>query len=214
MAETNTRKYAKPSFAHWQSVLDCIRAVLGVQGNRSCLDAISLLERIPRSVRRTATRRLPVTAYFGNALSLTHGSVSALAGEIDAAAISLDWRQPYPRLQTGAQFQRNYAEAEIIGSHGPLMMEKAAVGLFLLGPGTYFPSHIREDRQIIMVLGGTGDFQRGHGAWVPKPPASFVFQKSLMPQAFRTSGEPLLCLYVRMGAGADRPAVLKASVPG
>jgi len=207
-------KLPKPSYDNWRSVIDCIRAVLQTQGNRSCLDAVSLLDRVPRSVRRTAARRLPVTAYFGNALSLTHGSVSALVGEIDAVASLLDWRQPYLRLQTGAQFQRNYAETELAGSIGPLILDKASVGLFLLGPGTYFPSHIREDRQVIMVLGGTGDFQRGHGAWVPKPPASFVFQKSLTPQAYRTSGEPLLCLYVRIGATADRPAVLKASVPG
>lgn len=207
-------KRAKHSYENWRSVLDCIRAVLLAQGSRSCLDAVSLLDRVPRSVRRTASRRLPVTAYLRNALSLTHGSISAFAGEIDAIASCLDWRQPYPRLQTGAQFQRNYAETEIAGSTGPLILEKASVGLFLLGPGTYFPSHIREDRQMIMVLGGTGDFQRGHGAWVPKPPASFVFQKTLMPQAYRTSGEPLLCLYVRIGAKADQPAVLKASVPG
>lgn len=207
-------KLTKPNYENWRSVLDCIRAILRGQGTRPCLDAASLLDQIPRSVRRTAARRLPVTAYCGNALSLTHGSVSALVGEIDAVASMLDWRQPYPRLQTGAQFQRNYAETEIAGSIGPLILQKAAVGLFLLGPGTYFPSHIREDRQVIMVLGGTGDFQRGHGAWVPKPPASFVFQKPLTPQAYRTSGEPLLCLYVRMGSTADRPAVLKASVPG
>lgn len=213
MADTRIKTFSKPSFDQWQSILDCVQTVLRSQGNRPCLEAISLLDRIPRSIRRTATRRLPVTAYLKNALSLTHGSVSALAGEIDASSILLDWLQPYPRLATGAQFQRNYAEAEIAGSKGPLILPGAAVGLFLLGPGTYFPSHIREDRQIIMVLGGTGDFQRGHGAWVPKPPASFVFQKSLTPQAFRTSAEPLLCLYVRMGSTAAEPAVLKAPVP-
>jgi len=214
MIETTHLKNRNRSFEQWRSVLDCIAAILRSQGSRSCLDAIALLNRMPKAVRRVPSRRLPVVAYLGNALSLTHGSVAALAGEIDAAAPLLDWRQPYPRLQTGAQFQRNYAEAEIAGSIGPLIMDKAAIGLFLLGPGTYFPSHIREDRQIIMVLGGTGDFQRGHGAWVPKPPASFVYQKPLTPQAFRTSGEPLLCLYVRMGESAAQPAVLKASVPG
>ncbi len=214
MVESQRPPRTKPSPENWQTVLDCIRTVLRRQGSRVCLDALSLLNRVPNSVRRTPSRNLPVVAYLGNSLSLTHGSVAALAGEIDAVAAKLDWRQPYPRLQTGAQFQRNYAEAEIAGSIGPLILDGAAFGLFLLGPGTYFPSHIREDRQIVMVLGGTGDFQRGHGAWVPKPPASFIFQKSLTPQAFRTGGEPLLCLYVRVGETADRPAILKAAVPG
>ena len=158
--------------------------------------------------RAVAAAGLPVLRWLpqigGDSAAFAPDVVTA----IRRAAPSMAWRQTYSAKETDAVFLDNYGWSEILGTTGPLMGERIACGLLLLGPSTHYPRHRHEAEEIYLPLSGTAAWQQGGGVWRDRTPGALIHHASEEPHAMRTGAAPLLALYLWRSANLAQKARL------
>lgn len=133
-----------------------------------------------------------------------------LVADLCRAAPSLDWRQTYTAKDLDPAFLDNYGWSEIIGAVGPFESERIACGFLILGPSTHYPRHRHAAEELYVPLSGTAAWQQGDGGWRQQPPGTPIHHRSEEPHAVRTTGQPLLALYVWRGSNLAQKARLDA----
>ena len=120
-----------------------------------------------------------------------------LVAAVYRAAPSLAWRQTYTAKDLDRAFLDNYGWSEILGGgNGALASERIACGFLILGPSTHYPRHRHEAEEIYLPLSGTAAWQQGDAGWQDRAPGALIHHASEEPHAMRTSGSPLLALYL------------------
>jgi quercetin dioxygenase-like cupin family protein len=149
---------------------------------------------------------LPACRYWAAAIA-GEGNADPLADLRHALAGLGPWlvwtQNPnYRRAPPSADFLDRYGYAVIAGPRdGPAaLVEHAtlALGVLLLGPGAHYPLHHHPATEIYVPL-NTAEWWRGEGPWREEAPGAVILHPSGVPHATRTSGEPLLAVYLWSG---------------
>jgi hypothetical protein len=116
----------------------------------------------------------------------------------------LVWTQNpnYRRAPPSGDFLDRYAYAVIAGPpNGPPALAghtSLALGVLLLGPGTHYPLHRHPATEIYVPL-DTAEWWCGDGPWREEAPGAVILHPSGVSHATRTSGSPLLAIYLWSG---------------
>ncbi|WP_119459107.1 dimethylsulfonioproprionate lyase family protein [Rhodospirillaceae bacterium SYSU D60014] len=153
---------------------------------------------------------LPVCRFWDEALDRAADGPAVLAGHLRALGPSLRWTQNpnYRHRPPDPAFLENYGYAVIAGPAGddkpeaarPLVAADAlAVGVLLLGPGTYYPAHHHPASEIYCIVSGDAEWRRGDTPWRRQPPGAVVHHAPNLSHATRARAEPLLAVYLWRG---------------
>jgi len=127
------------------------------------------------------------------------------AWPLASLAPALSWAQNpnYRWAPPDPDFLANYGYAVIAGPAdgppAPIRCETLALGILLLGPGTYYPLHSHPAVELYVTLSGGGDWWRAQGPWHTVPPDRVIHHDSLVPHATRAGDRPLLAAYIWQG---------------
>jgi mannose-6-phosphate isomerase-like protein (cupin superfamily) len=86
----------------------------------------------------------------------------------------------------------HYAYVDLVGPAGLVPSAEIGFGLFLQAPNTFYPPHNHAAEEIYFALSGTGQWQKGAGAFQARPPGSLMHHLPWQFHAMRTGGEPML----------------------
>ncbi|MCH9664020.1 MAG: cupin domain-containing protein [Gammaproteobacteria bacterium] len=119
---------------------------------------------------------------------------TALNDAIAEAQVHMCWRQSC-RPDAPDLYNDNHAFVEVVGPDGHLAADNIRFGLFILGPGVYYPPHVHEAEEFYLILAGTAEWQQDDDAYRPVPPGQVVHNASMQPHAMRVRNEPLIVLW-------------------
>ena len=110
--------------------------------------------------RDTAPRPLRVLEWLGPACRAGWAGAAGLLATLETAHPRLAWRQSYGPEDFGADFLERYGWTELIGARGPIMSDRIAVGLLLLGPALTYPPHSHDAEEVYLPLSGRAAWRR------------------------------------------------------
>jgi hypothetical protein len=151
----------------------------------------------------------PVLRFLPGLARAAPAPTQPLMATLNAAALSLSWRQTYAEAEVGAAFLQNYAWAEIIGLSGAFASTRMSCGFLLLGPATVYPRHRHPAEEIYVPLAGAAEWQQGDARWRRQPVGAVVHHAGGEAHSMRTAAVPLAALYLWHGDGLDEKARLE-----
>lgn len=111
------------------------------------------------------------------------------------------WSEFYDDTPWSRPFLPRFATGECIGPSGTLHSDRTILGLFILGPDTFYPAHAHPAEEFYIVLAGQGDFQNGAtAAFETKRPGDAIFHASEASHAICTGPQALFAVYGWRGA--------------
>ena len=122
---------------------------------------------------------------------------SALAEALAALAPLLHWQRipehvPHPP----DPFMDDYAFAKIFGPQGIYPGEDFMMGLFIIGPRQFYPTHLHQAPELYWLFSGPTDWRFGEEApWETKPPGALHWNRPYHPHAMRTGDVPFFALW-------------------
>ncbi len=153
---------------------------------------------------------MPVVRFWSQALDATRrGAANGLAGALEELTPRLRWMQcpNYTVENTSQGFMDNYAYTELIGPDGFRLSDTVSIGIMLLGPNTYYPSHTHPTVECLYMLSGRGTWHLSGGPTISLPPGSAVFIPYGSNHAFWSMEEPLAAIYFCAGDVNYRPVL-------
>jgi hypothetical protein len=170
---------------------------------RPCAATAEVLGRLSeQDLRRnkfTAMARRPVPAarFLPETISATMMLDASLAAELAVISDSLAWqRSPdYSDELLGEGFCDNYGWATLIGAGGCFPGDDFELGLFLLGPGLFYPGHYHPAPELYLPLTGGSQWQQGGSAFAAKEAGAIIWHAPHVVHATRTGREPLLAVW-------------------
>ncbi len=106
------------------------------------------------------------------------------------------WTEFYRQTPWSHDFLERFATGECLGSSGRFMSERLIIGLFILGPETFYPAHAHAAEEFYLVVEGEAEFQNGASAeFMTKRKGDLVLHGSEVSHAIRTSSKALLAVY-------------------
>lgn len=110
----------------------------------------------------------------------------------------LPWTTFYLETDVTKSFLSNFAIMEIVGPNGPIISQDVIVGLFLLGPHTWYPIHQHAAEEVYKIIAGNVRFFFD-GQWVERQAGEHQYMQADVPHALQTAHEPLLTFYTWIG---------------
>lgn len=151
---------------------------------------------------------LPVLQWFPTPETIAPSQRQRLVARLHQMRAQLAWGQTYRAEDFGQGFLDRYGWTELIGARGPIASEALACGFLLLGPDVEYPDHHHRAEELYVVLSGTAWWRCAAGPWREQLPGAAIHHPSDVPHAMRTSGEPLLALYLWRGGDLTQKSVI------
>ncbi len=127
------------------------------------------------------------------------GSLKHLADYITPVAHTLPWTNFYEETDLTRPFLSQFAVTEIAGPTGPIVAEDVIMGIFLLGPHTFYPLHKHKADEVYTVIAGQVHFMFDDHHEVTRGPGDNQYVPSGALHALQTGDEPFLALYTWIG---------------
>ena len=144
-------------------------------------------------------RRLPACRFLPDVVASTLLVAPDVAASLAAVEEDLHWtRNPNYSNEAMGQphYMDNYAYAEIIGPNGTYAGNDFLLGLFLLGPGLYYPNHSHPAPELYWILSGMSDWRVRDEAFSPREPGETIWHEPYVPHATRVGLQPMLAAYM------------------
>lgn len=181
--------------------LDAVTARLNASGDPGLQVFADDLAMIDRShVQRGPLPRLdhPAMAHLDTALA--QGQGDAFGEAMARAAGALDWGQVYQDATVGVGVAEGMLAAQMAGTYGVFASGNVAAGLFLLGPGVFYPEHTHAAEELYLCLSGTLTLEHGlDGAPFTIDPGGYSVTPPHRLHTLKTGDDPVLLLYVWRG---------------
>lgn len=173
-----------------------------IQGNESeyrpVRRLLAMLAVEPRRPAPEAPRELPAVRFWDAELNaLRIGSGSALAPLLQQLTPRLHWWQDehYTVANVGADFMKNYAQTELVGTRGLCHSHTLSLGVLLMGPDTFYPAHRHPAEEGLYVLSGRGTWHLDKGPTISLPPGGVVYIPAEGAHAFWSFEAPMVAVY-------------------
>ena len=106
------------------------------------------------------------------------------------------WTDFYEEDSWSRSFLDEFANGEGIGPDGALYHSEIILGLFILGPETFYPAHAHPAEEFYIVLTGKPQFKVGvNGEFETKHPGAVVLHHSNMSHSIRSSSTPFFAIF-------------------
>ena len=105
------------------------------------------------------------------------------------------WTEFYEENEWNKSFLPAFAAGEGTGSDGRLQHDGFILGLFILGPDTYYPEHAHPAEEFYIILTGSPEFRKGEGEFSVQEDGAVVMHHTEVSHAIRTSNEPFYGIY-------------------
>ncbi|MEL7233359.1 MAG: dimethylsulfonioproprionate lyase family protein [Chloroflexota bacterium] len=128
-----------------------------------------------------------------------------LAADLEEVVPLLKWSTFYERNNLTQGFIGQFAVAELAGPNGPVIANKATIGLFVMGANTYYPLHWHAASEVYFVLCGHPWFMVGDNMWKQKQAGDAVRVPGNVPHAISNENEPMLVMYIWRGKVRKKP---------
>lgn len=139
---------------------------------------------------------VPALRFAPQLLAENHEALADLLAAARAAFGLVRWTPFYGEDAWSAPFLRHFACGEGIGPDGRLVNDKVMLGLFVLGPETFYPPHAHPAEEFYLVLTGNPAFQVGADTpFVPRAPGEVILHASEVSHAIRTGAQPTFAVY-------------------
>jgi quercetin dioxygenase-like cupin family protein len=156
-------------------------------------DAEAIRPPRPNSNKSTEVRGL---RYAPALLDSGDGNIEKLFAAVRAAFTFARWTEFYEETPWSQPFLSRFATGECIGPTGRFQSDDIVLGLFVLGPETFYPAHAHAAEEFYIVIAGEADFQTGAtSAFAAKKQGDVVFHESDVSHAIRTTSQPMLAVY-------------------
>lgn len=111
----------------------------------------------------------------------------------------LHFDQTYSAADFGEAFLKQYGWIKFLGPDAYWHSDVLSSGLVLFGDYVTYPEHWHVAEELYFPISGTAEWYHEEKGWQPIPPCSMIHHASNIKHSMRTSGEPLLALYVWRG---------------
>ncbi len=154
---------------------------------------------LARTDRLLPANSLPVLSYLPEMVELAPSYNQPLIKELIKHRTKLHFNQTYGEDDFGADFLKRYGWIKFLGPDAYWHSDSLSSGLVLLGDNVLYPEHWHEAEELYFPISGSGDWYHENYGWRPKSPGDCIAHESNVKHAVRTSGEPLLLLYIWRG---------------
>jgi len=142
-------------------------------------------------------KRDPACRYLPAGLAATWHVDKNLSVAIGDLAPLLHWQRiPEHVSRPPGDFMDDYAYAQIIGPSGIYPGEDFMLGLFIIGPGQFYPDHRHAAPELYWLLSGPTQWRFSvDGPWTQKRAGELQWNKPQQVHAMRTSDVPLFAVW-------------------
>lgn len=113
----------------------------------------------------------------------------------------VNWAEFYVENNWSRPFLSEFANGEGVGPNGVLKSQDLILGLFLLGPNSYYPPHAHPAEEFYVVLSGDVFFHGSNGASpIRKIQGDFMIFRSNEAHAIQTFDTPVFAVHGQVGA--------------
>lgn len=142
---------------------------------------------------------LPVLSFLPQMTALAPPNNRAFIQLLSDLHTELHFNQTYSAEDFGDDFLQQYGWIKFLGPDGYWHSDQLSSGLVLLGDNVTYPKHWHIAEELYFPLSGTGDWYHEDHGWQTKSPGARITHASNVKHAIRTTGEPLLLMYIWRG---------------
>jgi mannose-6-phosphate isomerase-like protein (cupin superfamily) len=147
--------------------------------------------------------KLPVCNYLPNIIeNLNNNKSNELTKTIFSNKDSLKWQYGYEREEMTENMINNFAYTELIGTDGIIKADNFTIGLVLMGPNTFYPSHYHSTKEIYFLLYGKAHWYYKNNFLGLKKEGELIYHDSNAIHAMKTFESPMLSLFTWTGAAS------------
>lgn len=142
---------------------------------------------------------LPVLTYLPKMADQAPEENRPLINHLIEFQSELHFNQTYRAEDFGDAFLKQYGWIKILGPDAYWHSDVLSSGLVLFGDDVTYPQHWHLAEELYFPISGTAEWYHEEKGWQKIEPCSLIQHASNIKHAMRTSGEPLLALYIWRG---------------
>ncbi|MFT5975889.1 MAG: hypothetical protein ACI9YO_002068 [Gammaproteobacteria bacterium] len=154
---------------------------------------------LEKSDRMLASKSLPVLSYLPQMAKQSPDENRLFIDHLLNIKSSLHFNQTYTAADFGDDFLQQYGWIKFLGPDAYWHSNVLSSGLVLFGDNVTYPEHWHVAEELYFPISGTAEWYHEENGWLKIPPSQLIHHASNIKHAMRTSGEPLLALYVWRG---------------
>lgn len=195
----------KPETTNDSKVVPSLSAVAGLwlaQLEQRCpTDWRSLLPKLDldKPDRMLVPNSLSVLSYLPQMAKQAPEENRSLIEHLIEVQSDLHFNQTYTAEDFGEAFLKQYGWIKFLGPDAYWHSDVLSSGLVLFGDSVTYPEHWHVAEELYFPISGTAEwYQEGKG-WQKIAPSTLIHHASNIKHSMRTSGEPMLALYIWRG---------------
>ena len=138
---------------------------------------------------------LPVLEYLPR-MAAAKPAYRVIVDAMIRAQAQLRFGQSYSNSDFGTEFLRQYGWIKMLGPEAYWHSDRLASGFLLLGDKVTYPQHWHQAEEIYLPICGDAEWYREDLGWQKQPAGSLIHHASNIRHGTRTTGEPMIALYV------------------
>lgn len=166
-----------------------------------------VLQEFANDLAQVTTRKLPVQISVEEPVRALKYAPLVLGQKPDANLQALftaactsfgcmRWTEFYAEDEWSRDFLPKFAGGMGIGPDGRLHHSEIILGLFILGPKTFYPAHAHPAQEFYLILHGNPEFQIGaDGRFETKEAGSVALHHTNVSHAIKTNEQPLFAVF-------------------
>ncbi len=173
------------------------RKHFGEDGVAETLTRLAAQDRRQRHAPSQRATHDPACQHLPLAFAATRELDKDLGDALDALAPHLRWERIPERVpRPTGPFMDDYAYAQIIGPTGIYPGDDFMLGLFVIGPGQFYPDHLHQAPELYWLFTGPTQWRFSVlGPWVRKEAGQVQWNRSHESHAMRTEEVPLFAMW-------------------
>ena len=149
--------------------------------------------------RLLTPKNLPVQSYLPQMAKQAPGENRPFIDQLIRMQSDLHFNQTYSSEDFGEAFLQQYGWIKFLGPDAYWHSDLLSSGLVLFGDNVTYPEHWHEAEELYFPLSGTAEWYHEEKGWQKISPCPLIHHTSNIKHSMRTSGEPLLAIYIWRG---------------
>ena len=149
--------------------------------------------------RILAPKSLPVLSYLPQMAKQAPKENQPLINRLIHSKSDLHFNQTYSAEDFGEDFLKQYGWIKFLGPDAYWHSDVLSSGLVLFGDNVTYPEHWHVAEELYFPISGTAEWYHEEKGWKHVTPCPLIHHASNIKHSMRTSGEPMLALYVWRG---------------
>ena len=149
--------------------------------------------------RMLEPKSLPVLSYLPQMAKQAPDENRPLIDHLIKIKSDLHFGQTYSAEDFGEGFLNQYGWIKFLGPDAYWHSDELSSGFVLFGDRVIYPEHWHVAEELYFPISGTAEWYQEEKGWQKIAPSPLIHHASNTKHAMRTSGEPLLALYIWRG---------------